>query len=452
VKEYPVIIVGAGIGGLTVAAYLSKRGIPALVLEQGNIPGGRCSTRFIKKDNYEIGALYIGGGVYENLKTEFGIALKTMPVRCYIRIDDGSVSFPISWKTLLELNSCGTSWVNLLRFVARSRILADALTFEKYDSVGDVLDVLTDDKVIRGFFNAVFGVSGVSPYMLPSRYLYTRSELAKYKTDSPAYLTGGNGEIAVLLYNFSKKKCDYHFNESVNRILVEDGRVVGVRTTERDYKGNIIVSNAGIRTTVLSLTKKNNWNQEFYNEIASQKETLKVVNIFIRFSCSFRFPEKYMVYFLSENIDDNFSKLEAGFFPDNPMFTLHIPSNNEPDISEGYSGTLQFYCPRGKISNVGLRKHVNYIMTEGLEKLFRGLSAEVTRYIVYDPDRYEKEFGFAPCVFGIAPDFSSRRFPIETEIENLYCVGDSVAPDGPCVPQAMESGLICARAIFSKLT
>jgi len=140
VKEYPVIIVGAGIGGLTVAAYLSKRGIPALVLEQGNIPGGRCSTRFIKKDNYEIGALYIGGGVYENLKTEFGIALKTMPVRCYIRIDDGSVSFPISWKTLLELNSCGTSWVNLLRFVARSRILADALTFEKYDSVGDVLD------------------------------------------------------------------------------------------------------------------------------------------------------------------------------------------------------------------------------------------------------------------------------------------------------------------------
>jgi len=30
-------------------------------------------------------------------------------------------------------------------------------------------------------------------------------------------------------------------------------------------------------------------------------------------------------------------------------------------------------------------------------------------------------------------------------------VGDSVAPEGPCVPQAMESGIQCARIIAASL-
>lgn len=46
-KKYDVVIVGAGNGGLSAAAYLSKEGKKVLLLEKHNIPGG-CATSFVR--------------------------------------------------------------------------------------------------------------------------------------------------------------------------------------------------------------------------------------------------------------------------------------------------------------------------------------------------------------------------------------------------------------------
>ncbi len=39
-KDYPVVIIGAGLGGLCCGAYLTRQGIPVTVVEQHSIPGG----------------------------------------------------------------------------------------------------------------------------------------------------------------------------------------------------------------------------------------------------------------------------------------------------------------------------------------------------------------------------------------------------------------------------
>jgi prolycopene isomerase len=39
-KDYPVVVIGAGLGGLCCGAYLAKQGIPVTVVEQHSIPGG----------------------------------------------------------------------------------------------------------------------------------------------------------------------------------------------------------------------------------------------------------------------------------------------------------------------------------------------------------------------------------------------------------------------------
>ncbi|MCP4629193.1 MAG: FAD-dependent oxidoreductase, partial [bacterium] len=42
--RYDVIVVGAGIGGMTTAAFLAKRGLKVLIIEQHYIPGGCCTA------------------------------------------------------------------------------------------------------------------------------------------------------------------------------------------------------------------------------------------------------------------------------------------------------------------------------------------------------------------------------------------------------------------------
>ena len=39
-KDYPVVVIGAGLGGLCCSAYLARNGFPVTLLEQHTIPGG----------------------------------------------------------------------------------------------------------------------------------------------------------------------------------------------------------------------------------------------------------------------------------------------------------------------------------------------------------------------------------------------------------------------------
>ncbi|MBA7519510.1 hypothetical protein ES705_11589 [subsurface metagenome] len=453
VEKYPVIIIGAGIGGLTTAAYLSKLGIPSLLLEQTSSIGGRCATRMINGQRFEIGALYIGGGAFDHLRQTFGIKCQTIPIRCGVIMGAHMVSFPIGWKTLWELKACGVSWIEMLRFTYRCRqILSDPSTFERYESVGGLLEKLTTSEILRRLINATFGGTGTDPYRLPSRYLDKENPAVRYRTLNPEYLPEGNGKIASMLFDLAQRNGKVVFRVKVNEIKVKDRYALCVETDQGEYSSDVVVSNAGLRSTILNLIDSEHWQKDYYFKINELPETLKVVNVFLTFSRSFGIPPGFAVFAECNDLSQGFRTLEKGSFPRQSIYALHIPSNVEPDSKGDHRATLQFYYPRGqRITLQSLEEQVHRIIHDDLGKFFEGFSKAITNYTVYDPVRYEQEFGFSPNVFGVSPDLSYPRFQIETPITNLFCVGDSVAPDGPCVPQAMQSGLNCARMIATRL-
>jgi len=55
-KSFPVVVIGAGLGGLVSAAYLAKYGFPVTLIEQHNIPGGYATSfeRMQGKYNFEV--------------------------------------------------------------------------------------------------------------------------------------------------------------------------------------------------------------------------------------------------------------------------------------------------------------------------------------------------------------------------------------------------------------
>ncbi|MFM1843273.1 MAG: Neurosporene desaturase [Cyanobacteriota bacterium] len=77
--DSPVIVIGAGIGGLTTGALLAKRGYAVKIYEQANIPGGCASTFRRRGFVFDVGATQVAGlepgGIHHRIFQELGIDL-----------------------------------------------------------------------------------------------------------------------------------------------------------------------------------------------------------------------------------------------------------------------------------------------------------------------------------------------------------------------------------------
>ncbi len=60
VNHQPIVVIGAGIGGLTTAAVLAKAGLPVTLLEAHVYPGGCAGTFYHKKYHFDAGATLAG--------------------------------------------------------------------------------------------------------------------------------------------------------------------------------------------------------------------------------------------------------------------------------------------------------------------------------------------------------------------------------------------------------
>jgi len=79
-----VVVIGAGVGGLTAAALLVKAGLKVTVLEQQTYPGGSAGTFFHKGYRFDAGATLAGGltgsGPHARIAELLGLQWDTRPV------------------------------------------------------------------------------------------------------------------------------------------------------------------------------------------------------------------------------------------------------------------------------------------------------------------------------------------------------------------------------------
>ena len=100
--SYDVVVVGAGIGGITAGALLANKGLSVLVVEQHYLPGGVCSSVKRKGFATDAGAAMLfgwgkGPSPHRFVMNEIEEEIDMIPHDCYYRMHfgDRSVTF---WK------------------------------------------------------------------------------------------------------------------------------------------------------------------------------------------------------------------------------------------------------------------------------------------------------------------------------------------------------------------
>ena len=248
-----VIIVGAGIGGLSAGYWLSQRGYQVEILEALDRPGGRMATIERNGDKVDVGAQFFHSNYVHafDLIDAFGLrrTLKDIEGKVVFRFADGSqLDFTPKSYYMKGLGLANNA--KLYGFALKYIIFAHRSPMYRIEE-----DRPERDEVeITDFFN--------KPSELKLRDLFTGIALASNMTEPEwmnlyhfvqllridmftkySVLTGGNASLTDAMASSLPVRCE----SPVRQLVIEKGRVVGVQMEEDGSvrrAGHVIVAAA----------------------------------------------------------------------------------------------------------------------------------------------------------------------------------------------------------------
>lgn len=478
-KNYDVIVIGAGNGGLSAAAELSISGKKVLVLEKHNIPGG-CGTSFRrgrfefevalhqlsqmgtpekkgqlreifehygildKIDWIEIGTLYkvnLPGGEGISIPANRKEAEKTLIARFpeekdailkyfemvyafskesseFAQKSSGSKGEPSAVKKLITKALFPKLYPNLAKYGLRS--------------TEDVLNEFFKSKELQLCLSVYWCFMGMSPERFPFSILARCTAL--YIEDKPFYLRGGSQMISqaladVIVANGGEIK----YNSAAVEISIEKGTAVGVIDSNgEEYKTKKIISNISPEITYGKLIKKENLPQAAVEYLKPYTVGISSVVAFFGLDCTpeeIGFTDSFNLIY--ENLDANKSFEEAyKLLPETDPMVATCYTVDDPLVSpEGTSiitaGSLKYGTPWENLSPdeyYEMKYKAEEIIVERLEKRFPGFREHIEEVEIATPLTFMRYLGHpGGAIYGYEQDLKSSVFffPRDTFIKNL---------------------------------
>lgn len=443
--NYDVIVIGGGVGGLAFSAVASSRlGKKVLLLEKNSAVGGRLSS--FNRDGFtlDIGAHVISqsekgplGAVLRLLGKENDIEWKH--VRPMTSFKDEIFAFPRG----LENRIPAAEYAAVLATIAEIMNMSDEDTV-KLDDV-DLRSYLiqkgVNDPLAQACFNNIVMIYVCVPYHNASTGEFIRCFRNEARSRASGYPVGGCGVIAKALSDgLLENGVEIRTSDEVKNIIVENGRAVGVRTKDAEYRAPMIVSNADGRRTLLDLLPEGILTENEYTKV--KKMTYSYSMLIVRMALKHSVTDLKLITHIVEGMDSQqFEKdLLAGKFPEEMPLFMPVPSNFSPECApEGHQlitagAIIPFETPDVD--------RLEKIIVDTAMKILPGLKDAIMWTHVTPPQGLHDAVLENGAIIGLGQSVDQvgePRLSVETSVPGLYLCGAESGGTGVGTELAADS-------------
>jgi phytoene dehydrogenase-like protein len=358
-KEYDILVIGSGLGGLVSALILAKEGLKVCVLEKNNQYGGNLQTFSREKLIFDTGVHYLGGlSKGQNLHQFFSylgimddLKLHKMDEDSYDKISfgDENIEYPHAqgYENFVEQLAAHfpNERQNLESYCEEIQYVC--AQFPRYQVVGkesyneEILHLNT-----KRFIESVTQDKKLQAVLLGSNFLYGGDSenipfyvhaltVNSYIQSAYKCVKGGSQITKLLIKKLREHGAEVHKHSEVSEFIFnETGVLSSVKTKEgKEYTAKKFISNIEIRSFI-KLIGEEKLRKSFLNRVLSWEPVSSCFSVYLILKPQ-SFPNfNYNIYhYSSEEMIWNAFRYRKESWPETYMLSS-TPSKHHPDYAE----------------------------------------------------------------------------------------------------------------------
>lgn len=315
-EKYDVVVIGAGLGGLSAAGYLAKAGKRVLVLEHHTVPGGYAHEFRRGHYRFEV-ALHLidgvapGGWAYQ-LFSDLDVLNQVQFTRLdpiyYARFPEHEIAAhadPLAYEAELlrhfphEAEGIRSLIDAMLRvFYELKRFVMDGelgrrpsftqiprrypnMVAAMRQSWADFIGQYISDPQVQGVFSTTWGFYGMPPSRLNAAgFIFP---WVSYHFFGAYYPEGGSMAMSRAIENTIKAHGgEIRYKQTVNGIEIRNGMAVAVKTDKGlRVETDVVVSNANAPDTMLQFVGREHLSEKYVNKITGPRPSLSNLVVYL---------------------------------------------------------------------------------------------------------------------------------------------------------------------------
>jgi len=478
--SYDVIVVGAGFGGSACAGLLARRGLRVLLVEKNARAGGKAMS--ISKNGFTytawvvIGAPLIGN-LYQTVAKELGVEDRFQLIApsnsgSFYRTAAGKYTKIPSMEPGQMDPTAVFDWLEVKpedRDAALNFFMQ--LTMLPAEEI-DKLHRVSFEEWIRAYKIPpslyAFLVSSCCDgmFMVPVDLLEAAEAIKSlqdmFLRHGGVFCHGGYGQVAEAYCEAVRRQGGTVLMKTkTERILVEDGKVTGVVTSQGTFRAPIVISNAGLQPTVLKLVGEQHFSADYvkYTKTLVPSWALLGSRYFLRHPV---IDTAYGAVFSDTSpwTLDRLNKAHAGQASREGVLYYEVPSNYDPTAAPPGKQivlTGSFCPPSPQMTSEEIAAWAR-AGEEILFNAFPGMDEAIEDKELYTPkdvSNLTREC-VLPGVGGetiglgqVVGQCGADKPAIAAPLRGLFFVGCDAGGTGVGTQQAIESGMHVADAVLA---